>query len=506
MERFKNILKSFYEKLKEYKNLIVLLLLGFCLTFIGLSAHSFVFDEIFSLYVSKSFNEMTKILWEQEANMWFYYFILHFWQKLGTGEFIVRSLSVIIGSASLVVTWLVANKLLGRKVALISVFLMLINVYFIITAQLARGYILSLFLTLVSMYFFINFDNKKGRIFYIVSTTLSVYTHFYAGFIFLSQILTAILTKKFKNYRLSFLTIAAFLSPILLSPSIHSHQVDWIVKPTLINLVGTSFVFTGDYPPLLVIYSFLFIILIPHLVENLKDPKYKLILLWLITPVMTSFLISVLVKPIFQSVYFLTSLPPFVILSGLAINNISKKHIKYLMLSTIFVLSILRLSLWYRGDTRYKWVFRNNEDDYRQAVNFVNREANEGDVIAFYGYNNKLPYEFYSERNKLVYSERNKLVYSQSNFGLKKDIPEVLEIATGSYRLGGGDYLPKPNLEMLSNLKNERVWLLVKYSDRGFLDRDEQVLEIKMALKDIYQVERVYEFPGLQLVLYAHES
>lgn len=500
MERLKITLKNLYEKIKKNTGITALFFLGTSLIIFGLSAHSFVFDEVFSLYASRNFSEMTKILWEQEANMWFYYLILHLWQKLGTSEFIIRSLSGIIGSASLVVFWHVAKKLFGKKVALISVFLMLINVYFIITAQLARGYILSLFFTLVSMYIFTNFDKKGGKVLYVISTALSVYTHFYAGFIFLSQILFAILTKKFKIYRLSFLTISILLSPILLSPSIHSHQVDWIVKPTLRNLVGTSFVFAGDYPPLLVIYSFLFIFLIPRLVENLRNPKYKLILLWLITPVLTSFLISVLFKPIFQSVYFLTSLPPFVILAGLAIKNISKKHIKYLMLSTIFILSILRLSLWYRGDTRYKWVFRNNEDDFRHAVSLVNREAKEGDVIAFYGYNNRLPYEFYSARNKLAYSERNKLVYSQ------KDTPKVLEISTAAYDLGGGSRLPEPNLNLLTDLDNKRVWLLVKYSDRGFLDRDEQVLEIKMALAEKYQVESVYEFPGLQLVLYVHES
>lgn len=484
MDRFKIALNSLKEKMKEYAGITALLLLGTSLIIFGLSAHSFVFDEIFSLYASRNFSEMTKILWEQEANMWFYYLILHFWQKLGTGEFIVRSLSVLIGSASSIVTWIIANKLFGKKVALISVFLMILNVYFIITAQLARGYIFSLFLTLVSMYFFTDFDKKGGKVLYVISTALSVYTHFYAGFIFLSQILTAILTKKFKNYRLSFLTIAIFLSPILLSPSIHSHQVDWIVKPTLVNLIGTSFVFTGDYPPLLVIYSFLFIFLIPHLAENIRNPKYMLILLWLITPVATSFLISVLVKPIFQSVYFLTSLPPFVILAGLAIKNISKKHLKYLLLFTIFILSILRLSLWYRGDTRYKWVFRNNEDDFRHAVNFVNREAKEGDVIAFYGYNNRLPYEYYSQ----------------------KDTPKILEIASSDYDLGGGSRLPEPNLDLLSNLESKRVWLLLRDSDRGLLNRDQQLDEINMVLEEKFRQESVYKFPGLKLVLFANES
>jgi len=171
---------------------------------------------------------------------------------------------------------------------------------------------------------------------------------------------------------------------------------------------------------------------------------------------------------------------------------ISNKSWKRLLLVTILVLSILRLSLWYTGNTRYKWVFSNNEDDYRSATNFITSNAQQNDAIIFYGYYNRLPYEYYSDRNKLVYSQ--------------KDTPEVIDISTAVYDLGGGSKLPEPDIELLSNLDNKRVWLLLRDSDRGLLNRDQQLNVIKTALVAKYSQENSYEFPGLKLVLFSDES
>src|SRR3990172_5210632 len=485
MENFKNIVKNLYEKFKEYKNVIALLLLGICLTFIGLSTHSFNIDEIFSLYVSRNWSIMTKTLWNVEANMWLYYLILHFWQLLGVNEFIVRGLSAIFAVASIPVIYLIGKSLFDKKAALISVIFMIFNIFFVITAQLARGYSLSLFLTLLSMYFFIHFEKKrKYKLFYVISYILSVYAHFYALFIILSQVLIAILTKKLRIYFVAFFSVVIFLTPIFLSPSFRSHQVDWIERPTFRNLIGTSYVFSGDFPPLLIIYSLLFFFITPFLIKNIKNTKYIITTTWLFTPVITAFVFSLFVKPIFQSVYFLTSLPPFFILAAFSITKIIDRNARHLFLGAIVVLSILRLTLWYAKDTRYKWVFHNNEDDWRLVTNLISVNARKGDAITFYGYYNRLPYEFYA----------------------KKEIPLVIEIASGAYDLSGGSLFPEPNFDLISNLQYKRVWLVLRNSDNGILNRDQQFAEIKKALDEKYREEYVYDFPGLTLFLYILEG
>lgn len=492
MKSFEFILTNLEKVLRNYAE-ILLFFLGLALAVFRLSTHSYGLDEIFSIHISKNWPSMINVFWNEEANMWFYYFILHFWQTFGQNEFIIRSLSVLFSLGAIPVIFNIGKILFDKNVARISVLLMVVNIFYIISAQLARGYSLSLLLTLLSMYCFLQFNKgKKYKVFYVLSTTLSVYTHFYAGFVFLSQVLIAFFTKYLKRYYLAFLVVVIFLAPIVFSPSIRSHQVDWIEKPTLRNLIGTSYVFSGDFPPLLIIYGFIFIFVALYVVRNIRNIKYSILSIWLVAPVATSFLFSLFVKPIFQSVYFLICLPPFVILAADGISRISKRKLKVFLLMTIVAFSVVRLFLWYSKNTEYKWVFSNNDDDWRSMVNFINENSQEGDAIIFYGYYNKMPYEFYSESNKLVYA--------------RKDTPRAIEISSSAYDLGGGGKLPEPNFKLLSDLEYKRVWLLLRNADRGVLNRDQQLSEIKLLLEKKYRSEKVNEAPGLKVNLYISKN
>lgn len=478
-------LKSIKKIFLENMEIPALFLFGFSLVFIGLSGHSFTLDETFSLFISKNWSEMTKILWNEEANMWLYYLILHFWQKLGTNEFVIRSLSLIFAVGSTPLAYGIGKKLFNEITARMSVLLLVLNFFYIIAAQFARGYSLLLLLTLASTYSFLRFnENKKYKVLYILSSVLSVYTHFYAGFVILSQVLTAILTKKFKSFFYAFLSVGIFLIPILFSPSILSNQVDWITRPTTTNLLGTAYVLSGDFPPLFIIYGLLFIFITPFVVRNLREFKYQFLSSWLLAPIVLAFLFSLFVKPLYQSVYFLISLPPFVLLAADGMGRLSRKKLKSLFLIAIMVLSIFRLSLWYSRNTDYKWVFSNNDEDWRLATSYINDNARDNDAIVFYGYYNRVPYEYYSQ----------------------KDTPKIIEIADEPYSLGGGSELPEPNYELLTNLDFERLWLLLREGDRGILDRDEQLAKIQAEIDKKYSEEFVRDFPGLKLILYSIES
>lgn len=478
-------LNSFRQIIKENKFMLALFFLSILVVFSGLSTHSFALDEIFSIFISKDWPVMINTLWNEEANMWFYYIILYFWRTLGTNEFVIRSLSIIFAIGSIPLTYGIAKHLFNKKVARISVLLLVLNFFYIIAAQFARGYSLLLFLTLASMYSFLRFgENKKFKVLYVLSSALSIYTHFYAGLVLLSQFLTATLTKKLKRLFYAYLAVGVFLIPILLSPSFRSGQIDWIIKPTLTNLLGTVFVLTGDFPPLLIVFGLIFVFIAPHVMRNIKKFKYQILLLWLFTPIVTAFSFSLLIKPVYQSVYFLISLPPFLILAADGVNRFSKQSLKRILLITIVALSLLRLSLWYSQNTDYKWVFSNNDEDWRLATYFIDDNARDYDAIIFYGYYNKMPYEHYSQKNT----------------------PKVVEISEAPYSFGGGSELPKPNYEILTKLDYERVWLLRREADRGLLNRDEQLAEIQTILDKNYSPKSVHQFPGLKLILYEYET
>lgn len=474
------ILKRSKKLLNENKVVIVLMFFGVFLLTFGLSWHSYTLDEVFSLNVSKNWSSMIDMLWNEEANMWFYYLIFHFWQKLGTGEFVSRSLSIIFAVGGIPFLYLVAKQLFNKKIAQISVLLLVINIFYVISSQFTRGYSLLLFLTLVSTYSLLQFKkNSKYKFLYVLSATLSVYTHFYAGFVLLAHLLFEISGKRLKRNYLPFLFVGLSLVPLILSPSMQSTQVDWIDKPQLISLAGTAFVLAGDYPMLFIIYGLLSLVISPYVIKNIRT-KFMFLSLWLFIPIVVSFLFSILVKPIYQSVYFLIGLPPFLIFIAGAIASISKRGIRAILLVSIALLSFTRLTLWYSQNTDYKWVFTNNDEDWRIATNFVNDQAIEGDVIVFYGYYNRMPYELYS----------------------RNETPKIIEISKESYSYGGGGELPSPNLELISEIDNHRVWLLVRNADMGILERDKQLSEIKAAIESRYEIKELYDFPGIKLILY----
>jgi len=430
------IFKSLLKKIKNNSALFMLLSLGALILSFGISFHSFTLDETFSLYVTKNWSHMINILWNEEANMWFYYFILRFWRYIGTSELAVRSLSAGFALGTIPFVYEIAKQLFNRKTAQISALLMIINAYYVIASQFARGYSLLLLLTSASTYFFLQLDkDKKFKTLYVLVMTLSIYTHFYAGFVMLSHLLSEMVMKRVRGNYSPFILIGVLLAPILFSPSIQSTQVDWIEAPKLINLIGTAFTLSGDFPLLFVIYGFLFLTITPRVIKNIRKSGYLVLTLWLFVPIAISYLFSLFVKPIYQSVYFLISLPPFILLAASGIEDLRRKGIKVLVLTSIIAFSLLRLTLWYTGNLDYKWVFANNDEDWREATNFIENEAKDEDAIIFYGYYNQMPYKYYSGSN----------------------IPEVIEIAQSTYSFGGGTALPIPNYDLLSSLVNSRI-------------------------------------------------
>lgn len=478
-------IQSFRKILKANMSTFVLLLLSLLVVLFKLSGQSFTIDELFSVFITKNLSELLNMLWNQEANMWIYYITLHYWRNLGTSEFVVRGLSVGYAIASIPLIYAIAKHLFNKKVATLSTSLLIINIFYVISAQTARSYSLMLLLTLASTYSFIRFnESRKYKIFYVLTSALSIYTHFYAGFVTLAQFLTTIFWKKLNSYYIAFVSLGMCLLPILLSPSFHSGQVDWIGKPTLVNLLGTAFILAGDFPPLFFTYGMIFIISLKKLARNIRNFEYHYLFLWLLVPICTAFLFSVFIKPIYLSVYLLTSLPPFLILSAALIENLSYSKLKAFFVTIILILSVFRLSFWYSQNTHYKWVFSNNDEEWRGAVNVLNTEAASEDAVVFYGYYNIAPYQYYSQGST----------------------PQIIEISKGPYSLGGGTKLPEPNYKLLSSFDYKRVWLLLRKVDREILSRNQQLDQIQKELERNYIQSKLYDFPGVELVLYINNN
>src|SRR5579863_6447212 len=72
----------------------------------NLGARSIWYDESFSAMIGRlRWSQFVLVLWNREANMAFYYLILHFWEQFGSSPIFLRSLSVIFSLAALPLTY-----------------------------------------------------------------------------------------------------------------------------------------------------------------------------------------------------------------------------------------------------------------------------------------------------------------------------------------------------------------------------------------------------------------
>src|SRR5262249_12875485 len=104
-----------------------------------------------------------------------YFVLLHLWAKLGTAEAMLRTLSVLIGSVALCLTYATALKLLHRRAALISSILLATSPFFIWYSQEVRYISLMISVALLSMLGFWSAIHGRGLVLWLVCAgTLAV--------------------------------------------------------------------------------------------------------------------------------------------------------------------------------------------------------------------------------------------------------------------------------------------------------------------------------------------
>lgn len=473
--------KAIFTYLKSNKYLFGVTFLASFVSLYGSAKLSFGFDESFSILVSRNWNLMLNTLWNREANMWFYYIILHFWQYFGSGEFVVRALSAIFAVATIPIVYLLGKSIASRRVGLIASTLLALNVVFVLYAQEARSYTLVMFLTSLSSLAYLNIEkNIFNKIVFVAASVLSVYSHFYAGFVLITQTLNSVFSGKIKKLAYPLFVISVFVLPLIASPSMRSHQVDWITKPGLQSLIGTAFFLTGDHPVLFVVEFFLLLTLSPFIKKHLINPKYRYLLSWFAFPILFSFFFSVAVKPIYQSTYFTICLPPIMLLVALAIENLNKVIFKKLFLGAILIFSLFRLYSYYSEDTSTKWVITNKRDDWKSAVLYVVKNGTPKDSVIVYPYHEKLLYTVYSNTTS----------------------PKLHEVTTEYYLPAGGKKLPEPNMEVISTIDTTTVWLFAHRSNNNIMDHKAQINTIFADLQRKYKVKEKRNFFGLELTLF----
>jgi mannosyltransferase len=162
--------------------------LGVALRFASLGVQSYHHDEVITALrvLPGSFGEMLHAVKVSESNPPLYYVLGWGWAKeFGTGEVGLRSLSALLGAATVPVGYLVGRQLASRRAGLALAALIAVNPMLIWYSQEARSYALLVFFGALALFFFARvLDSCHGRDLagWALASALALCSHYFAVF------------------------------------------------------------------------------------------------------------------------------------------------------------------------------------------------------------------------------------------------------------------------------------------------------------------------------------
>ena len=483
MENILNRILLFFKK-ENFVYLSGMTVLAVIACFLRIGRGSISLDEVSTIGISRNWQVMLNTLWTQEGNMWLYSFLMYFWLKLGTSEFMLRSLSAIFAVLTVPAFYKLAQETNGNKIAKIATPLFILNFYFIFYAQMARGYSLTLLMVTLSGLYFIKFvkntSSNKYLFFYAIFTVLAIYSHLLAGLVIFSGYIVLLLIPKripWKKIVLATLGIFIFLLPLISSPALRGHQLDWLQKPPFIHLPMGVVMLGGDSVLFTLLGSLVIVFLLWKkrniiFAKNMERFSLFWLVLWSGFPILSGFIFSWIIKPIYEPESFNICLPAYILLISVGLEQIKRKWLYRVIFILLILFSVFRLSAWYLGQSYQQLVMENNDSrNWKQAAEYVASHDKSKDVIIFYAYYIRPPFEYYFDK-------------------INKNSLKLIEISKDKYALGGGTALPEPNIKLLDDLHtlHQRVWLILSYNDFSWLGRRMQWQETERELNKYYIV------------------
>lgn len=489
---------------------------GFAARLYCLTCKPFWFDETFSVEVARvTWGNFLHLLWWREANMSLYYVLLRIWLHLGQNPFFIRSLSVVVATATIPAVYWLGSLLYNRRVALIATALMTFNAYSVRYAQEARSYALFLLLTTLSSCFLIQFlrDTRGARIGYIIVSILAVYSHLYALLLLVAQFLAvrkAEMTEPLSaeqgqvswrtlqpELRRSWIIISIAIAPLLVFVAkTGAGPIRWIHRPGLRDLWAFFEHLAGsDSWPLPILYGLAIIVAgfgvgkaIRGRAQTWDFWRCQFLLVWLLFPIVLTVVLS-FARPVFLGRYLIFCLPALLILVAAAIERFLRGWLLAPVMVIIFLLEAQGTVFVYTHD------FDEERDASVAAGTFILDHSQPGDAVVFHIAETRIPYEY-------VRSIRTGQNTASPEFREQLG-PEIIFPNHGA-GLDYKDFTGKPTAESLrsSLLSHPRVWVMLM--NNGTAEKpDATTVMLTQVLPEMFpRVER-WQFTKVEVRLYS---
>jgi hypothetical protein len=162
------------------------------LRFSTLDLQSFWQDETVTVWLVRlDFGSLLSTIPDTESTPPVYYALAWLWTNvLGTGEVGIRSLSALLGTATVPVAYLAGRDLVSPRLGLVTAALVAVNPLLIWYSQEARSYALLALLGALSFLFFVRaLDHRRNVVWWALVSIVAVATHYFAAFLVVPEAL-----------------------------------------------------------------------------------------------------------------------------------------------------------------------------------------------------------------------------------------------------------------------------------------------------------------------------
>lgn len=379
---------------------ILVLALGLRLYSAG--SREIFYDDAFSFFLSQQ--SLGKIVAGTAADTMppLYYFLLHYWLRLGESIFVLRLLGVMFSLGMIVVVFDLGRRLAGVAAGLWAALILAVAPFQIYHAQELRMYTLLGLAQISYVWFFVRVREKSPSKHpaglwagLILTGTAAMYSHNLAIFGLILPDIYLLLKRDWRmllKLVLAQLVIALFTAPwlVMIPGQIDKIQTAfWTPLPGLVEVLQGILQFHIFLPmegPVMLIatlFSLQAMVLVGYEVfKARKLPGVGLLsLLWIGLPVIL-FAVSYAMRPIFVPRGFILSMLAYAVLGGWMISRRWVKSIGPYLAAACIMASLISLPAFYQFSGFPRSEFRN-------ATAFLRQNMQKGDAIL---HDNKLSY------------------------------------------------------------------------------------------------------------------
>lgn len=355
---------------KSRWGLILILVLAAVLRWAFSDSRGLTYDDTFSIILAG--RPLGDIIQGTAADTMppVYYFLLHFWMRLGSAVWFLRSLNILISLATVWMLYRLVHRLAGRPAGLWAALLAAISPLQIYHAQDLRMYAILGFSQIVYVYLFYRIWQSPDPgdrstilnwIGLVIAGTLAMYSHNLAIIALIIPDLILICQRRWRlllHLLAAQLGIAVLSLPWLIQVPGQIQKIQkafWTPRPGLVEVIQAIVLFHSHLPlpaPLMVVAVLfsvqIFTLILFETLRNGKRDRSGWFLLTLVVglPILL-FVISYIMRPVFVTRVFILSSLVYLGLVGRAIADAHVKFVKVFLAAGTIALALIALPFFY---------------------------------------------------------------------------------------------------------------------------------------------------------------